>query len=309
MMGGRGGGWFPLSDRVERNVERVATDEAVVSSYESEANSFLQDLLRSYNDRDTDAIHRHLDVLRQAISKDIEGVIDMQFGGSIPKHTYVDGLSDADVLVIVNESSLSNTSPPSVLRYLEECIQARLPNTKVKAGTLAVTITYSNGFQVQLLPALKTATGVRIPSPDASGWSNVVRPQEFARKLTEVNQACGNMVIPAIKLFKGLQERLPKTSQLAGYHIESLAIEAFKDYSGRRTYKDMLQHFIRMTAERVRSPIVDTTGQSLHVDDYLGTVGSTNRIRVAKAFERLTDKFVQADKRTSVDILRDLFSE
>lgn len=307
-MGSRGRGWFP-SDRFERNVERRATDEAVASSYEAEANGFLQDLLKSYNDRDTDAIHRHLEVLRQAIDKDIEGVIDMRFGRSIPKHTYVDGLSDADILLIVNESSLSNTTPQSVLQYLEERIQARLPTTRVKAGTLAVTITYSDGFQIQLLPALKAATGVRIPSPNGSGWSNVVRPQEFARKLTQVNQACRNMVIPTIKLFKGLQERLPKTSRLEGYHIESLAIEAFQDYSARHAYKDMLQHFTRCAAERVQSPIADTTGQSLHVDDYLGAAGSVNRTRVAKALERLSNKLVQADRRTSIDMLRELFGE
>jgi hypothetical protein len=117
------------------------------------------------------------------------------------------------------------------------------------------------------------------------------------------------MVVPVIKLFKGLQDRLPKTCQMTGYHLESLAIEAFEGYTGRRSYKDMLQHFTRMAAGRISSPIADTTGQSLHVDDYLGAAGSEHRVRVSKALERLTGKFIEADHRASTDIIRDLFSE
>jgi hypothetical protein len=308
-MGGGGGGWSRWAGTFGGGGEKAAANEAAASAYEAAANGFLQDLLSAFNTRDTEAIRRHLDVLQQAIEKGIDGVTALLFGGSVQKHTYVDGLSDVDVLLIVNDSSLSDTSPQSVLQYVENRLQERLPNTAVKAGTLAVTVTYADGTQIQLLPALKTATGVCIANADASGWSNVVRPQEFARKLTQVNQTCGNKVVPVIKLFKGLQSRLPEKSQLTGYHVESLAIEAFKNYSGRQTYKDMLHHFLQVAATRVQSSIADTTGQSLHVDDYLGATGSADRMRVSKALERLTNKIAQADARASLDMLRALFGE
>lgn len=308
-MGGGGGGWSRWAGAAGGGGGQAADNDAAAAAYEAAANGFLQALLSAYNNRDTETSRRHLDVLHQAIEQGIEGGTAMLFGGSVGKHTYVDGLSDIDVLLIVNDSSLSDTSPQGVLQYVETRLQERLPHTAVKAGTLAVTITYGDGTEIQLLPALRTATGVRIARADASGWSNVVRPQEFARKLTEVNQTCGNKVVPVIKLLKGLQSRLPERSQLTGYHVESLAIEAFKNYSGRQTYKDMLAHFLQVAVARVQSPLADTTGQSLHVDDYLGVTGSADRLRVSKALERLTTKLAQADARTSLDMLRDLFGE
>jgi len=54
-----------------RKVERDAQDEARTSAYEAEANAYLDDLLDEYNNRDVETVHRHLDVLQQAIEKDI----------------------------------------------------------------------------------------------------------------------------------------------------------------------------------------------------------------------------------------------
>jgi len=170
-------------------------------------------------------------------------------------------------------------------------------------------VKFADGVELQLLPAVRTQTGLRIASADGSGWSNVVRPQEFAMKLTDVNQACGRKVVPVVKLFKGLQTALPATSQIKGYHVESLAIEAFKSYTGRQTYKDMLLHLVRTGAQRVLSPVNDTTGQSLHVDDYLGSTSSADRTRVSKTLDRLANRLATADSRASLSDLTNIFGE
>ncbi len=39
-----------------------------------------------------------LEVLKSKLSKELDGTFDQFFGGSIAKHTYVDGLSDIDSL-------------------------------------------------------------------------------------------------------------------------------------------------------------------------------------------------------------------
>jgi hypothetical protein len=306
--GGGGGGWFRFPGPSAR-VEKSVSDATEVSEYEAEANAYLQDVLAGYNSRDTVAIQKHIGTLQQAIEKDVEGETSTMFGGSVKKHTYVDGLSDIDILVVVNDSSLVDASPEQMLAYFERRIKERLPDAEVKTGTLAVTVTYADGTQLQVLPAMRTPTGVRIASQDGAGWSGVVRPQEFAQKLTSVNQSCGGKVVPVIKLFKGLQASLPSTSQLKGYHVESLAIEAFKNYSGRQTYKDMLAHFLRTSSQRVLAPVSDTTGQSRHVDDYLGAASSADRMRVSKSLDRLCSRLTTADNRASVDDVRDLFGE
>jgi hypothetical protein len=310
-MGSGGGGWNRGSGQeVSARVDKAVASATASAAFDAEANAYLQELLATYNDRDTEAIRRHIETIKKAVEKDIDGEVEMLFGGSVRKHTYVDGLSDIDTLMTVNASELSNASPMEVLSYLEARLKARLEplGVTVRAGALAVTVRYANGTEIQVLPALRTATGVRIASPDG-GWSQVVRPQEFARKLTSVNQANNGRVIPVIKLFKGLQSQLPPNSQLRGYHVESLAIEAFRKYEGRQTSKDMLQHFTQFAAARVNAPVVDTTGQSLHVDDYLGGSGSVDRRRVSAALTRVASKLTTADSRASLAALKDAFEK
>ena len=62
--------------------------------------------------------------------------------------------------------------------------------------------------------------------------------------MTQVNQANGGRVIPAIKLTKALANRVIRSDndKISGYHIESLAIEAFKNYRGATDRKSMVSH-------------------------------------------------------------------
>ena len=161
-----------------------------------------------------------------------------------------------------------------------------------------MTVRYSDGCEIQLLPAIKTATGYKIAdSLSSEKWSNVVRPKAFAQKLTAVNKACSGKVVPVIKLFKAaVKEVLPQGSKLSGYHAESLAIEAFKNYKGSKTHKEMLIHLCRNASERVKEPIKDKSGQSIHVDDYLGAKNSQKRNKISGYLGRLAKRMEKADK-------------
>lgn len=310
-MGGGGGGWYRWSKYtdVEKVLRETESDEQR-NEYEGEVNRYLQSLLTDYNNRKTDEIQQHLDTIRKALDKNIEGAIDLVFGGSVSKHTYVSGLSDIDMLVRINDTSLADASPDEVKAYFAERLRKRLPNTEVDVGKLSVTVKFaSTGHEIQLLPALQTKTGVRIAAPNGDGWSNVIRPTKFAEKLTDVNRSCNHKVIPVIKLFKGLSESLAENVRLSGYHIESLAIEAFKGYTGRKTYKDMLQHFCRQATQLVLSPIADSTGQSIHVDEYLGAANSLRRRQCSAAFERLSNRLGRADAHMIVGRWKELLKD
>lgn len=306
MIGGGGGSYGGrrwLSELEETS--RARTGDA---TYEAESSAYLKDLLGAYNSRDAGRIREHLDAIKACAEADLSGTVDLAFGGSVRKHTYVDGLSDVDALLIVNRTELAHATPKEVLGFLRRTLAEGLPGVQVKSGALAVTLTFRDGLELQVLPALRTGAGIRIA--DAEGqWSRVVRPNDFAGKLTAVNQAQGRQVVPAIKLFKGLQQGLPKTQQLSGYHVESLAIEAFRDYTGSKTPKAMLQHLVREAAARVARPIVDPTGQSRHVDDALGSAGSVERARVGAALQRMADRLDAAERTRSVDQFRALFED
>jgi len=171
----------------------------------------------------------------------------------------------------------------------------------IRVGDLAVTIRFHDALEIQLLPAIQTKNGLKIAEAGSNKWSNIIRPENFASKLTEINQNCGGKVIPTIKLAKGLFASLPKDQQLTGYHIESMAIETFERYPSSlpRSPKQMLEYFIHRSSEIIKKPIVDKTGQSLHVDDYLGNASSIEREKVAYALNTIHNRMMNANQTTS----------
>ena len=272
---------------------------------DAEINGCLRDLLRVYNARDTQAVSRHVQVLRDSLEIRDDDVICTLFGGSVSKHTAVNGLSDVDVLVIVNDSSLSGQLPAAVIRSMAQRIRQRLPQTTVNTGDLAVTVSYSDGIDGQVLPAIRTTSGVRIGDPKANRWSNVVYPERFARKLTQVNQRNDGKVIPTVKLAKGLAAHMIPSvrDHISGYHMESLAIEAFRNYQVLHDLKSMFRHFAEFSSRTIIRPITDPTGQSRHVDEYMGQQGSARRKRASNSFHRMRQRFDACRTREDIENL------
>ena len=259
----------------------------------SEINSRLSDQLKEYNDRDHEAINRHINNLRNALEQSEGDLIRPLFGGSVQKHTYVDGLSDADVLAPIGDSSLISLRPRSVIKRMGTLIRQRLPKTKIRTGDLAVTVTYSDGIEIQVLPVIRGKGGIRIADPSRNRWSNVIYLDRFRAKLTKVNQAKGGRVIPVIKLAKGLASQVIENDdeKIQGYHMEAIAIEAFRKYRGPTDLRSMLIRFCESASEIVLEPIRDSTGQSRNVDDYLGEARSPRRRRASKNFRRMHNRF------------------
>ena len=104
-----------------------------------------------------------------------------------------------------------------------------------------------------------------------------------------------------IKLFKPINEKAPKDIKMSGYHIEALATEIFKDYSGQKTYSNMLTYFCQKAKDRVLKPIGEVTGQSDTIDSKFGVVNSTLRKRLSSFLERISMKMNLATKNSSID--------
>jgi len=119
----------------------------------------------------------------------------------------------------------------------------------------------------------------------------------------------GGKVVPVIKLAKIINSQQPEALQLTGYHVESLAIESFKTYSGPLNPKAMLEHFFDTSRALVLAPIRDKTGQSVHVDAYLGPAKSKNRKEVSAALDRIHRRMKNADVLHSEDQWLEPFGE
>jgi hypothetical protein len=253
-------------------------------------------------------VRERLDDLKGALEGTIEGSVDQIFGGSVAKHTYVDGLSDIDSLVIINETDLEDKTPQAALDHMEKSIEEGLgEKASVHHGRMAVTVEYDDGMTIQLLPAIKDAGGrLQVPSSRRDGWSRI-NPAAFAEALTRHNQQCGNKLVPTIKLAKAINGTLPEAQRLSGYHMESLGIAAFRNYSGEKTTTAMLPVFFERARELVLSPIRDTTGQSVHVDDYLGPANSRERVAVSHVMGRIARRMRNATAAGSTAQWRSMF--
>ena len=306
-MGGSGGGYFSSKltpdDLAKRT--RQAEDQARDDTFETDVAGHLASLLADFNDRDVEGIREVFDEIKSDLENEIDGTVDTLFGGSILKHTYVDGISDVDALVLLNNSELANKSPNKVKSFLADCLRDRYGEDAVREGVLAVTVNVEDKT-IQLLPALRHGESVKIASSDGKNWSKV-NPQGFAHALTKANQRLDGKLVPCIKLIKAIVATLPERRQITGYHAEAMAINVFRGYDGLRTPKSMLRHFFEHASEHVTEPIKDSSGQSVYVDEYLGSANSLERRIVADALGRIGRKMRNADGSRSLDRWEELF--
>lgn len=306
-MGGGGSHYFSsdlnaLKQQLRRSEQRTQSAE-----HEIKVNDLLSSNLTQYNDRDRVAVATHLFEIKKALERDLDGTVDLFFGGSVAKHTYVDGLSDIDSLVILDSCELAEKTPDAAKEFFVERLHERFPKIDIKPGRLAVTLKFADS-EIQLLPAVSCEDHVKIANRTGEKWAEI-RPRKFTDALKKVNEKQGSKVVPVIKLAKAVIDGLPEQQKISGYHTESIAIEAFKSYDGPREPKPMLRVFFDRASELVRMPIKDKTGQSLHVDDYLGAANSVERRIVSDAFSRISRKMNNADAANSLDEWKKLFDE
>ena len=237
-------------------------------------------VLAEYKRKDGERVANRLENIRGALERAGYETVQTMFGGSVKRGTYVSGLSDEDTLLIVNQSGLDTQSPSKAIKDVQEIIQVHFRNNRVIAGKFAVTVSFTKGPEIQILPALRTNSGgVRIAATGSSKWSKIIRPENFANKLIKVNNANGGRVVPVIKLAKAMATCFIKREdhKISGYHMESLAVNAFSDYSGPSDTRSMLIHFLHYSVRAVLTPIPDPTGQTKYADQSLGEANSRAR--------------------------------
>lgn len=296
MGGGGGGGTFVHRTPAElKELVRKAEQRTSVAEFEVELSATLTNLLVGYNDRDIEKTRERLDQIKSELEDEVESSFDQFFAGSVAKHTYVDGLSDIDSVLIINDSTLENKTPDAVLDKLTSILKKRLDDdVDISHGRMAVTIEYQDGMKIQVLPAIEVGNKLKIPSSRTADWSHVDDPKGFQEALTRRNEECGNKLVPTIKLAKAINGTLPEAQQLSGYHIESLAIDAFRNYNGVKSVAAMLPAFFERAKDSILTPIKDTSGQSIHVDGYLGPANSDARKNASHLLERIAKRMRNA---------------
>jgi len=298
-MGGSGGGGGQQRDWTKNDVDQLKKDfQKLVADENAEAaiNSAIVERLVDVNARDANDTRDKLDAVREALGDELADIETLLYGGSVAKHTHVDGLSDVDALVVLSDEDLGGRGPEGVREDFAELLKRRLSATDVRSitvGNMAVTLQYADGTEVQLLPAVRRGEEIAISSVSGKRWKEI-QPAKFAAELTKVNQDNGRRVVPVIKLAKSAMAGLPEDVRLSGYHVEALAVAAFENYSGPPSYRAMVTHLVEQAAQNVSRPIPDVSGQSKHIDERWGPADSPDRARVARVLGGLAKQMKDA---------------
>jgi len=295
-MGGGGGG----GGRYSRSTTSLEARLAQLRARERERldqdiSRLIAENLAKFNGRDRELTRERLDEIQEALGEHVQ-IDRILFGGSVAKHTEVDGISDVDALVILDRDDLRGASAQKVKEACLRAIQETLPQADVESirlGQMAVTVAYRDGMEIQLVPAIRKGSTVAVPAASGGGW-NETEPGAFRKQLTAANDRVGGNLVPAIKLFKAALSRFPPQKRLSGYHVETLAVDAAKNYAGSTAPKDLLVHLFEHASRRVLRPIQDRTGQSRTVDAYLGPAESAERRNVAMALDGMRRRLSSA---------------
>jgi hypothetical protein len=254
----------------------------------------------SVSHHDAEKTSERLSNVKEILKDELTDSFDLRFGGSVAKHTYVDGFSDVDTLLILR--SPEKLPPP--LKFIEEVSEhlgRALPKeVTIKRGQIAITLQYPDGDELQLVPAVRNQAGLHVPAWESNTWSPI-KPDGFRKKLTKINDNCSGKLVPTIKLAKAINATLPEAQRLSGYHVESLAIDTFKNYDGPRVVEKMLPHLFRTASRTVLAPIKDSTGQSVHVDEYLGAANSKARQAMSLILDRISRRMENATASQSME--------
>jgi hypothetical protein len=87
----------------------------------------------------------------------------------------------------------------------------------------------------------------------------------------------------------------------SGYHLEALAVAAFRDYSGAHTPKAMVTRLFERASRDILRPIQDVTGQSRYVDEALGPAKSAPRRELSRTLQRIAK--TTSESRSAADWL------
>jgi|LAHU01.1.fsa_nt_gb predicted nucleotidyltransferase len=270
------------------NSHRIGETET--SSSKTHINQFLEEMLKDarISDEKVQNIKNRIDEIKNKLEKcDVE-IEDISWEGSYSKKTYVEGLSDIDLLVCLGTYSETTfeykDNSRNALRRLAKIIHERYPKTSTEIGKMAVTVTFSDGIELQFLPAFKYHTGYKIPDPSGDGWI-VSYPRRFKQELIERNKSLSWKLKPTIRLIKNLFEK--NDINISSYHLENLALTSLENYNGTNNYVDIITHILSKSKVKIFYKMPDISEQSTYVDDYLGNSHSEKRGDISKKISKI----------------------
>ncbi|ASJ91685.1 SMODS domain-containing nucleotidyltransferase [Porphyrobacter sp. CACIAM 03H1] len=215
--------------------------------------------------------------------------------GSYGRRTAIKGVSDLDMLFIMPASKwddYSNGGQSKLLTDAANAIKARYPNTTVKVDRLVVQIQYQ-GFQIEAQPVFKLVDGsFRYPDTYRGGSWKTTKPEQELTASSQAQLDKNNNFRPLCKMVRAWRNR--HGVQMGGLLIDTLVYKFLYstseyDSAGYRSYPQMVEAFFAYLAD-------------LPVQHEYGALGSNQRVKVKKRFQRRAREAQEAAAKAAAEV-------
>ncbi len=258
-------------------------------------------------------------------------ILTTYLSGSYSRDTAIRPLDDVDIIFVIDPSKwssyfiFSRPRPDVILDSIARAIRYRYQDSSVFRQRRSVRLQL-NHLDIDVVPAInKDSSGefIYIPDRDADDWI-LSAPKRHTAQATRINQKRENRFKPLVKLLKFWNSRLPSTTSLKSFAIETLAVRLFDVYD-LDSLEGGLVYFFDFIAyignERPNYRWTDSCDVSLNwlstsIPDAAGTgtdlvsgVDSDRRVKFVAAATRSRNKMLQAQAAYSVETAWNRVSE
>jgi hypothetical protein len=296
-MGSSGGRTYysPTPPKDWSQLVQASEEETNEKASVTAAESVLQEKLEEINDHDYEGINRHREEIKKKLEAEFEEFDVVLYGGSHSRHTDVNGISDVDVLGVLGDSKNLPPSSKDVIAQVAGVLQERFPNSSLEVGQMAVTIKFSDGIEMQVVPAFRSGSDFLVPDRHSNGWVRTC-PTKVSDQITETNKATSGKLVPTIKLAKALCNK--EGIDVKSYHLENMALQAFNGYAGKHTLPHMLEHFFNRAKALATQSISDPCGQSADITSHLNDQQRKDLARKFRSVEAKISHAIQSGSAT-----------
>jgi len=203
--------------------------------------------------------------------------------GSYGRHTAIKGISDLDMLYIMPKGEWDNYKDGCQSKLLSDAaaaIRARYPGTTVKVDRLVVQAVYSN-FRVEAQPVFEQDDGsFKYPDTYNGGTWKITKPREEIQAMSEFDTQKNKNLRRLCKMARAWKNK--HGVGIGGLLIDTLAhnfLNSTSDYDDKSYlyYDYMSRDFFAYLKE-------------LPKQDYFAALGSGQRVKVKKNFQRKAKK-------------------
>lgn len=266
---------------------------------------------------DAQRSHNYLrDVLRTGNMD--ERILGCYLSGSYSRHTAIAPLDDVDIIVLIDPAKWPSRffyrfpSPLAVLETFERAIRYRYPTSAIRGQRRSIGLLLQK-MDLDVVPAIPESPEsdtIWIPDAEQGEWL-VSSPKVHKDAATQVNKARGELFIPLVKLLKHWNSRLPDSTRLKSFAIETLAVRIFREVrfdclaEGALLFFDFIASFDKQAEHREWDdrfevslgywgtptvPDVAETGSNL-----ISGMSEDERVRFLRRAVRTRDLIVRAD--------------